>query len=518
MHTFELILGMLATVAALVPLAERLSVPYPIVLVAGGLLLGFLPFVPDDVFKPEMLFVVVLPPLLYWDAVTTSWRDFHANARPIGSLAIGLVVATTSGIALVAHGWLGMPWATSFGLGAIVSSTDAVAAGSIASRIGLSPRVVSILEGEGLVNDATALVVYAAAVGAAVQGSFSLPRAVLDFVLVSVGGIAVGLIAGWGVSCLRKPVTDIHVEGALALLTPFAAYLPAHAIGVSGVLAAVAAGLYVSRAAPTDVSAAVRLRAFAVGELGTFLLNGLTFVLIGLECQKLLGGIPGRSTPSLAADAALVCLAVIAIRLLWVFPATIIGRLSTGSDHLPAREIGVIGWAGMRGVIALATALALPSTTDAGGFPDRELIIFITLAVIVVTLVGQGLTLPTLARSLRLDGGDLLERETATARRAATRAAIRRLDELRDDGAASAEVLDETRKRYDRRRAAQADEPDAESEELLRDLRDVRLELIDVERRALVALRDRGVIGDDALRHVMRELDLDTVRIDSATG
>ena len=269
-----IILILLAVVAALVPLADRLAIPYPILLVVVGLILGFIPnsVLPDVVLKPDVVFLLFLPPLLYWDAVTTSWREFRANFRTIGSLAIGLVIVTTCGVAIIAHALLNFPWGIAFVLGAIVSSTDVVAAGSIASRLGVPPRIVAILEGEGLVNDATALVVYGAAVTAVVAGDFSLPHAGARLIAVSVGGVATGLVVGWGVTSLRRRITDVRVEGMVALLTPFAAYLPADLLGVSGVLAAVTAGLYVGRRSPVVISPASRLRADAIWDLGTFLI------------------------------------------------------------------------------------------------------------------------------------------------------------------------------------------------------------------------------------------------------
>jgi len=262
MHEIVTVLGLLAVVAALVPLANRLAVPYPILLVIGGLILGFVPnrVLPDVTLAPDLVFLIFLPPLLYWDALTTSWRDFRANLRPIASL----VVVTTCGVAVVAHLALGFPWAVAFVLGAVVSSTDAVAANSIASRLGVPPRVVAILSGESLVNDGAALVVYSSAVAAVTRGSFSLPQAALQFVAASVGGVAVGLAVGWVVIRLRAHIADVRVESTVALLTPFAAYLPADFVGASGVLAAVAAGLYVGRQSPVVISPATRLRADAI--------------------------------------------------------------------------------------------------------------------------------------------------------------------------------------------------------------------------------------------------------------
>jgi len=507
MHEIAFVLAMLAVVAALVLLANRLDLPYPILLVLGGLTLGFMPGVPEIELDPEIVFLVFLPPLLYWDAVTTSWRDFRTNLQPIASLAIGLVVATTCGVAVVAHYLLDLSWGVGFVLGSIVAATDAVATGSIARRLGVPPRIVAILHGESLVNDATALVVYGTAVGAVVSGSFSLTHATVEFVLVCAGGVAIGLVVGWLILWLRRRIDDNRVEGLMSLLTPFAAFLPAHELGVSGVLAAVAAGLYLGRHAPSAVSPTVRLRATVVWELGTFVVNGLVFILIGLSFPHILDGIESHSVASLLWDSLVIGTSVIALRLAWVFLGGFLAHLS-----LPER--GVIGWAGLRGVIALATALALPTRTERGPFPDRDLVLFLTFAVILITLVGQGLSLPWLIRRLGLVGQDPTEREEARARLVGTRAALRYLDDLADRGEVTSELLDELRGRYERRASRVPGAVGPDVEEYARTARAVRRDLLATEHRALVKLRDRGAIGDETLRRIQQELDLEQVRLD----
>lgn len=516
-----IILILLAVVAALVPLADRLTIPYPILLVVVGLILGFIPntVLPDVVLKPDVVFLLFLPPLLYWDAVTTSWREFRANFRTIGSLAIGLVIVTTCGVAIVAHALLHFPWGIAFVFGAIVSSTDVVAAGSIASRLGVPPRIVAILEGEGLVNDATALVVYGAAVTAVVAGDFSLPHAGARLVAVSVGGVATGLVVGWGVTHLRRRITDVRVEGMVALLTPFAAYLPADLLGVSGVLAAVTAGLYLGRRSPVVISPASRLRADAIWDLGTFLINGLIFILIGLQLHPIFVALSGRPLPALLWDAIAVSLTVIVVRIAWVYPAGLLARLlnrsgGAGSPPLSRAELGVIGWAGMRGVIALATALALPTFTDRGPFPDRDLILFVTFGVIVATLVGQGLTLPAIIRWLHVTSDDALAREEAQARLAAARAALDRLDALMNQGDVPRDMIEDLRMRYARRAEWFDGERAAEDERRHHILREVVRDLLDAERCAIIDLRDRNIINDTVLRRIQHELDLEQVRLE----
>jgi len=522
MHEIVTVLGLLAVVAALVPLANRLAVPYPILLVIGGLILGFVPnrVLPDVTLAPDLVFLIFLPPLLYWEALTTSWRDFRANLRPIGSLAIGLVVVTTCGVAVVAHLALGFPWAVAFVLGAVVSSTDAVAANSIASRLGVPPRVVAILSGESLVNDGAALVVYSSAVAAVTRGSFSLPQAALQFVAASVGGVAVGLAVGWVVIRLRAHIADVRVESTVALLTPFAAYLPADFVGASGVLAAVAAGLYVGRQSPVVISPATRLRADAIWDLGSFLINGLIFILIGLQLHPIFTALAKQPLPRLLGEAALVSVAVIVLRLAWVYPAGALARLldrggKKGVPQLSRAELSVIGWAGMRGVISLATALALPQRVGGAPFPDRTLILFLTFGVIFVTLVGQGLTLPPLIRRLGVTGGDTAEREEAHARLVAAQAALERLDVLASRDGVPADVIEGLRARYAQRVERLGDEPDDMDEDWFRAYRKVRRDLLDVERRAIVDLRDRDEINEEALRSIQRELDLEQVRLDA---
>ena len=524
MHDIALVLALLAVVAALVSLANRLSLPYPILLVIGGLCLGFIPnqVLPDVVLEPDLVLLLFLPPLLYWDALHTSWRDFRANLRPIVSLAFGLVIVTTVGVAAIAHALLGLPWAVSGVLGAIVSSTDAVAAGSIMARLGVPRRVVVILEGESLINDATALVVYSSAVGIVVHGSFSLADTLLHFAGASIGGVAIGLAVGVIVLPLRVRIQDSSVEGMVALLIPFAAYLPADLLGASGVLATVSAGLYIGRRSPLAVAPATRLQADAIWDLGTFVINGLTFILIGLQLHPIVLALSGQSFPTLVGQAAVVSAAVIAVRIAWVYPGV---YLAAARDHrhghdtpLPSRaELGILAWAGLRGVIALATALALPERTAHGPFPDRDLILFLTFGVILVTLVGQGLTLSPLIRWFGVGADDVVAREERQARLAVARAALAQLKRWAARDGAPRELIDDLRMHYERRIArldgagegAQADKRLAAARELRRDL-------LSAERGALVHLRDRNIIGDEALRLVQRDLDLDEVRLGEA--
>jgi CPA1 family monovalent cation:H+ antiporter len=512
-------LGLLAAVATLLVLAPSLRVPYPILLVLGGLAIGVMPGMPTVELNPQLILFGVLPPLLYSAAFFTSLRDLRASARPIGLLAVGLVVMTTVGVAVLAHAVIdGLPWASAFVLGAIVSPTDPIAATAIARRLGVPRKLVTIVEGESLVNDGTGLVLYRAGVAAVVTGSFSVLETGGRFFLSVLGGIAVGLAIGWLVRQVRRRLDNPPAEITISLLTGYFAFIPADLLGVSGVLAAVSAGIYLGWHTPELTTPQVRLQGIAVWEIVQYLLNALLFVLIGLELPVVvdaLGEIPGGR---LLGYAVLVSLSVILLRFAWVFavlhlPKRIAGRLSSW------RGAVFLSWAGMRGAVSLAAALALPLTTDAGApVPGRDLILFLTFAVILVTLVGQGLTLPLVIRSLRLEDDGIEDREDAKARIHAAEAAIARLAELeaedwvRDDTAERLRGL--YRFRNDRFRARLDDMDDGAIESRSQDYQRLRRELLDAERGALLELRRSGAISNDVWFRVARDLDLEDQRLD----
>jgi CPA1 family monovalent cation:H+ antiporter len=500
-------------------------VPYPIFLVIGGLVLSFVPGLPRIVLRPDLVFLLFLPPLLYWDAFRTSWRDFHANLRPIGTLAVGLVVFTTCGVAVVAHLKVpGLTWPLAFVLGAIVSSTDAVAASSIAKNLGLPGRIVSILEGESLMNDASSLVVYGTALTVVTRGGFSLPDAVGHFVLVSVGGIAIGLGVGFLIGMLRSYMEDPLTESTVSLLTPFAAYLPADQFGVSGVLAAVTCGLYLGRHSAEIVSSRTRLQTDAVWSLLTFLLNGLAFILIGLQLHGILTDLAPASYWTLIRDMAVISTAVIVVRVFWVFAAAWVPRVLPGlaSENDPIlswRQRAIISWAGMRGVVALAVALSLPTAAAGGPFPQRGLLIALTFAVILTTLVLQGLSLPVLIRGLGISDDGTAAREETLARLEAARAALDHLDSLAQRGHIDGDVATSLREVYAGRVehfSSHVDGTAAHGHEARpRSVRDARRELNDVERRTIIGMRNNNEIGDAVLRRIQRELDLEELRLNA---
>ncbi len=521
-HEELALLAFLAAVAGLMALAPMLRVPYPILLVLGGLALGFIPGVPDLTLPPELVLVGILPPLLYSAAFFTGLRELRRNVRPIAFLSLGLVAATMLGVAVVAHAAIsGLTWPVAFVLGAIVAPTDPIAASAIARRLGVPRRIVSIVEGESLVNDASALVLYRAAVVAAVTGSFSFWDASLRFVASVAGGIAVGLAVGWLVALVRIRLDNIPAEIAISILTGYLAYIPAQAMHVSGVLAAVTAGVYLGWRAPELSTPAMRMQGFAVWETLVFLVNALLFALVGMQLRPILDQLSGRSAAELIADAALVTATVMAIRLVWIFPFAY-GPRTLLRLREPAKrwqEIVMTGWMGMRGGVSLAAALALPLQTDSGDpFPARALVIFLAFSVILGTLVVQGLTLPPLIRVLRFEDDRGEAKEDTKARIHAAEAALARLEDLLDEDWVREDTADRMRGLYDFRRSrfqARLDgEDDGSIEQRSADYQRLRRELLEAERAAIVALRRAGRISDDVMRAVERDLDLEDARLD----
>jgi len=523
MEAVEVVLGLLVLVALLTVVARRIGIPYPILMTLGGLALGLIPGLPRIELAPELVFLLFLPPLLFAAAYFTSPRELLANARPIGLLAVGLVLATTGVVAVVVHALVpSIGWPAAFALGAIVSPPDAVAATAIAQRLGLPRRLVIILEGESLVNDATALVAYRLAVAAALTGAFSLGEAAGSFVFVSVGGVGIGLAVGWLIVQTMKRLEDPPVEVLISLLGPFAAWLPAEALGVSGVLSVVTAGIVLGRSASRILGSDARVLGLGVWQMLVFVLNGLVFILIGLQLPGILDHLSAsESAGELAVLAVVVSATVILVRLVWVFPAAYLPRMLPGAlrarDPAPSpRSVLVLGWAGMRGVVSLAAALALPITlADGTPFAGRELVLFLTFSVILATLVGQGLSLPWLIRRLGIGDDGSAAHEELHAREAAIGAALLRLDELADEWPGHRELIDNLRERHEH--ATGHLEHDHEAGEAPLDQEAVehgaiQRAVIEAQRLAVIDLRDRGVIGDEALRRVERELDLEELR------
>jgi monovalent cation/hydrogen antiporter len=520
-HLELTILGLLVAIAALSILARAIHVPYPIALVLGGLALGFVPGVGEVTLTPELVLLIFLPPLLYGAAFFANPRELKANVRDIGWLAVGLVFVTTGLVAVVAHELIGLSWGVAFVLGAVVSPTDAVAPAQIIRRFGVPRRVVTVIEGENLTNDWTALTIYSFAVTAVVTGTFAWASAAPRFVLTGVGGVMVGLLVGVVLRWVRGRIDDPPTEITISLFSGFAAYIPAEELGLSGVIAAVTVGLYMGWYSSELTTATTRMQGQGVWEVLMFLLNAVLFILVGLQFPGLVRDLDGYSAGELVLYAAAVSAAVIVARLAWVF------LISNGLPRLipwaydddpspPARVTTLIGWSSMRGAVALAAALAIPHTIDGGApFPDRNLVIFLTYSVILATLVGQGLTLGPLISMLRLRSDGLDEQEEVVARIRMAEAGLARIDSLSEDGWVSSETAERTRAMRDFRRrrfAARMDGDssiDERSERYQRFLREV----ISAERDALLTMRNAGEITDDVRRVVERDLDLEEARL-----
>ena len=522
-HDQLVLLVLLVGLAALLIASPAVRIPYPIFLVLGGLALGFVPGVPTLALPPEVVLVAVLPPLLYISAFFTSVRDLRANAQAIGILAVGLVVATTVTVAVVAHAAInGLPWSAAFVLGAVIAPTDPLASTAIMRRLGVPRRLVSVVESESLVNDGTALVLYRVAVVAAVSGSFSVWDASWRFVWSVVGGIGIGLAVGFLTAQVRRRLENPPLEVTISLLTGYFAFIPANAAGASGVLAVVAAGVYLGFLTPELTSVQTRLQGTAVWEILVFLLNALVFALVGLQLSRILDTLTGRSAGELTRYALLITGTVIVTRIIWVPIFSHLPRLLWGSTRHAAKPLShsfLISWSGLRGAVSLAAALAIPLSTDAGrSFPDRDLIIFLTFCVILGTLVLQGLSLPMLIRMLRIEPDHKEEREDAKARIRAADAALLRLEELVGEDWVRNDTAERFRGLYGFRRNRFASRFDEESdgaiEEQSQAYQRLRRELLDAERAAVTQLGREGIISGDVVNRVRRDLDLEDARLD----
>jgi Na+/H+ antiporter len=526
-HIELVVFGLLVAVAALAVVARLVRVPYPILLTIGGLAIGFIPGVPDIELDPDIVLLVFLPPLLYAAAFFSNLRELRANARPIGLLAIGLVVVTTLAVAAVAHYAIGLEWPVAFVLGAIVSPTDAVAPATILRRLGVPRRVVTIVEGENLTNDWTALVTYKFAVAAVVTGSFSLLEAGPKFILTGVGGIAIGVVAGLAIAWVRKRLDDPPTEITISLLTPYAVYLPAEELGLSGVIAAVTVGVVLGWRASELTTHTTRLQAYAVWEILQFLLNAVLFVLIGLQMHVVLDQITGYDTGQLLGYAALVSAVVIVVRIVWVFGLGLLDKrvrrgIAGPADGDDWKEVTLVAWSSMRGAVSLAAALAIPLTTDAGAaFPERDLVLFLTFSVIIATLVLQGLAFPLVIKALRLEDDTSDADEELDARIATAYAALDRIEELAEADWVPEDTMERVRNMYDYRRRRfssrlddHSPEGDFDYEQRAEIYRRVMNEIIDAQRTTLRELRDGGQITDEVRRNVEHELDLEQARLE----
>jgi monovalent cation/hydrogen antiporter len=523
-HHIELIvLFLMVLVAALAALAHRFHTPYPIVLVIGGLAVSLIPNAPRVSLNPSVIFLVFLPPLLFSAAFQTSWRDFRLNMVSILLLAFGLVGFTAAALAYMS-GWLlpGFDHRTGFVLGALVASTDAIAASAIAKRVGLPQRIIDVLEGESLVNDVTSLVALEFAVAMMVSNEVpTIGTGVLRLLFLSVIGVLIGLLTGWLIRWGQVRLTHAPIEIMLTLLAPYLSYIAAESVHASGVLATVACGLYLGRKRSQLLSIRARLESAAVWNTLDFVLNGLVFILIGLQLPHILAGIRNMRLTQLLSNGVLLTGVLIALRMIWVFSESgisrSIGRLRKHTEPgPPAKELFVVGWTGMRGVIALAAAISLPEVLNDGtAFPQRDVLIFLTFCVILITLVAQGLSLPLLIRKLGLSARLGVNGEELEARRRMLLAAIDEIQDLRGrDVPEDEESLADLLHHYQQRLAEAEQGPETEGVNMAsyEQYRALAARLRAVERSTILGLRDKNEINDESLRKLERELDLQDAR------
>lgn len=521
MSTIEILIFLPAVIVAVSLAAARLKIPPAILLVLAGVALALVPGLPTVKLAPDFVLLFVLPPLIYSSAVAMSWREFCFNLRPISLLAVGCVAFTTFTAAAASHALLGLSWPEGFVLGAIVSPPDAVAPLSVARRMQIPRRILVVLEGEGLANDATALVLYRFAVAAVSAGSFSFGHALGAFAAITVGEILWGLIVGVLMLRLRRWVNDPRLEIMLSILTPFIAYWPPEHLGGSGVLATVTTGLYISWNGLRLISADTRLQGIFFWDFFIYLTEGMVFLVTGLQARAIMSGFTAYSRSELAVSAIVVCAVVIVARFVWTFPATYLPRWLSRSiarrDPAPPWQWPfALAFTGIRGIVSLAAALALPLMTDTGqAFPHRDLILILTFAVILVTLVGQGLLLPTVIRVLGLANAGRAEKQVERAeelvvRRQAIEAAIGRLDALVQERDLSAELVQPLRARYaDRLRYVDRKGTEDAAELALTELyEDIEQILLAAERDLINDRYQAGQLRDEPRRRIEKELDL----------
>lgn len=515
MHEFPQVVLLLAGALAVTALARRWGLSEPLALVLAGLALSFVPGVPDYSISPDVILLLVLPPLLYSAALTSSTLGLRANLRPIGSLAVGAVLVTTVAVGFAAWALVpGMPLGSALVLGAVVAPPDAVAATSIGRRLGLPRRVMTILSGESLVNDASALTVYRVAVAGVVGAGYTLLAGVGLFLLAAVGGVVVGLVMGWLAHRIRTHLSDGVLESAAGLLVPFATYLLAEEAHASGVLAVVTAGLYLGHRAPSG-SAGRRLQDRAVWRSVDTMLEAVVFALIGLQLRGVTEGVAGELWPLVLVGVGLTA-AVVLVRAVWVFGTLLLpDRLLHGRESGSWRYGAVVSWAGMRGVVSLAAAAAIPVS----GFPHRPQVVFLAFFVTLATLLLHGSTLPWVIRRLGVRGQESYTDALAEAEAAhnAALAARERLDELTAEDEPPAEVTEQLRRAAERRSNRAWERLGRSAEELGESptaaYRRLRTEMLDAEREVFVRFRDEGRIDEEVLRRVLHELDLEAVML-----
>ncbi len=514
-------LTLLLLIAALSVLAQRLKVSSPFLMLVAGIALAFVPGVPVRTLHPDLIFLGFLPPLLYTSGVNMSWRGFHSNLRPILMLAIGCVIFTATAVAIVGHYLLGLPWVIGFLLGSIVSPPDAVAPIAFMRDLSLPRRLTTILEGESLINDATALVIFGFALSALATGSFSIASASVKFIVVVCGETGFGILVGWAMLHLRDRASDARAEVLLALATPFIAFWPPRALGGSGVVACVAAGLWVSWNGRRLIRPATRLQGYFIWNLVTWVIEALVFLLTGLQARAVVGRLADTSWRDALVASLLVTVTVIVVRFTWVYSATYASRVLPArfrADPRPDwRMPFVVSYAGLRGVVSLAAALSIPLMINGHDFPQRDLVLFVTFAVIAVTLLGLGTTLAPLVRALGIAQSGAIE---AAANKRAERlvrlegvSAV--LDALKScvGRIRSAATFEALRNRHADRRSQLTMTADTNTaDDPVSDTGELQLRLLDIERGAIMRAYEANRITDEARRRIERELDLEEAR------
>jgi monovalent cation/hydrogen antiporter len=523
MPPMEFVVALFVVTIPLVAIARRIGIPYPVALIVGGLVLGFVPGLPRIELNPDLVLVLFLPPLLYWESVTAPTDAMRANAAWIWPMALGLVIVTIVGVAFTGHAIIpGMAWTLALTLGAIVAPTDEIAVAPTLERFSVPRRIIAIIEGESLLNDAGALVIYAAAISAAVSGVFSWPSAVLHFLLAGLGAIGIGLVAGWLAVEAWRRTEDTQLALVISVVLPFVAYVPAQRLGLSGVLAVVAAGVSVNRYTPAVITPATRLQATGFWETILFLANVVIFTLVGLQLHAILVALSRYSVMTLVLYALVINAVVVAIRFVWVFAQGMLpffkhsglGRVATGW-----KDLVIIAWSGPRGGISLAAALAIPMALASGQpFPQRDLLIFLTFSVILVTLVGAALTLPAVAARLRVEDDGVSGKEERKALGAMAAAALARVDEIEHRQMVEPRITEILRRRYQREMArAVRNRNDVEAkieDKSAQQLIGAEQEILDAQRSTLIDLRNRGEIDNVVLRHLQLFLDMQQAQLD----
>lgn len=523
MSNVETIIGLLFITVILSLITRRFLIPYPAIFTAGGILLSFIPHLPQVVLDPHIVFVLFVPPILFYTAYFTSWRDFRKNFRTISLLAFVLVAVSTFSIAAIFK-WLmpHVPWALGCVLGAIISPPDAISATAVTSRLQMPRGITTILEGESLINDASALILYKFAVAAVVTSDFLLHKAILNFFVAGVMGIFLGLLLGWCMVLLtRKLDDDPTIMTILSLLTPLVTYIIAEKLEISGVLAVVAAGLIFGWHAPKTLTASMRLRSMAVWETFVFLINGVVFILIGLQLRTISEGLGAWTHSELALFTLVIVVTIILIRFIWVFFAayglrTLFPWLRQRHPYPSWKGVFIVAWSGMRGIVSLGAALALPLyIRDGAPFPARDLIIFLTFASIACTLFLQGMALPFLIKWLGMKDDGIAQYEERLAREAIAKVMLKQVEKLSHMNTFSSRAIDLTRRECLLYATRYLDEADKEAREYLAEVRSIRKNMIQTGRKKLIALRHQGTISDEVMHTIQAEFDLDEMRLNS---